>query len=724
MADEVTVVVNAVLNNDKFKKALKDSKTTAEKTTKNISSGIDKLKGAYFLLAGVITGVVVSAFKSLVNLTARLEAQAKAAATVFGEDTANAMKFVKDESKRLGLEIEKATGAFIKIAAAAKGTSLEGEGVKEVFSGVSEAATALQLNSEQTEGALRALEQIISKGKVQAEELRGQLGERLPGAFQIAARAMGVTTKELDKLMSTGQITAEEFVPKFAKQLRKEFGGAAEDAAKSFQAARNRLSNSFKTLATIAGSVLLPPLTELVSKLNELLVPVTKIVEKMVELNNKFKIGAKLLGTFVFGVKLLANAIKISLFQAIGTVIGTITFMAKLFKNTIMAMIADVKSFGRFFKDVFTGKGIEKSFKRLTKQLAADAKEFTLENKKNAKEFGNDFTAPFKRIAGDMKTFVKLMSGESEKIKEKRKSDAKEVVEAEQAATAEIIASNKDRIDLLNFLGDERAAKLLELETQRNELLKKFADQRVEIEEATEAKKRAIMAESAMNTLQQINTLQGQIQGITQSFFDNEITRSQQKADKDTEILKKQKEDGLITEEQFNAKKEKIEKDAAKEEAKIRKKAAIAAKIGGLFDVALNTAVGIAKSVATSPLTGGLPWSAIIAGIGVAQAAAIAAKPLPEVPGFAGGVQNFAGGVARINEQGGELINLPGGSNVLTNAATKDLLFNGGGQSKVSNINTTTNNDNSQRNYTFNGIRDIGMARNKLLRSEGKGAFA
>ena len=39
------------------------------------------------------------------------------------------------------------------------------------------------LSADQTSGVLLALQQMISKGTVQAEELRGQLGERLPGAL-------------------------------------------------------------------------------------------------------------------------------------------------------------------------------------------------------------------------------------------------------------------------------------------------------------------------------------------------------------------------------------------------------------------------------------------------------------------------------------------------------------------------------------------------------------
>ncbi|MEB3025938.1 tape measure protein, partial [Parvimonas sp. M13] len=51
------------------------------------------------------------------------------------------------------------------------------------FATVSQAAGILGLSVEDTQGVFRAMEQMLSKGTVQAEELRGQLGDRLPGAF-------------------------------------------------------------------------------------------------------------------------------------------------------------------------------------------------------------------------------------------------------------------------------------------------------------------------------------------------------------------------------------------------------------------------------------------------------------------------------------------------------------------------------------------------------------
>lgn len=215
---------------------------------------------AFMAIGTLVSGYLINSF---IEAAASAERMNVAFGSVFGSDAASQMGFVRDEAKRLGLDLQASADAYKSISAAAKGSAISNAMVKEVFIGVSEGAAALQLSSEQTSGALTALSQMISKGKVQAEELRGQLGERIPGAFQIAARAMNMTTSELDKFMSDGKLTAELFIPRFAAQMRKEFGPAAMDAANSFSAARNRFNNSVFDFKVGVGSVLLPALSDL-----------------------------------------------------------------------------------------------------------------------------------------------------------------------------------------------------------------------------------------------------------------------------------------------------------------------------------------------------------------------------------------------------------------------------------------------------------------------------
>lgn len=166
---------------------------------------------------------------------------------------ADAIAFVRSESQRLGLDLATAAEQFGKLAAASKGTALEGKATRDIFTSMSQAATVLGLSSDQTRGALNAFQQMISKGKVQAEELRGQLGERLPGAFSMAARAMGVTTAELDKLLVAGKVTAEDLLPKLATELDKTFGAQAEESAKGLASQINRMNTAIFDLKLAIG---------------------------------------------------------------------------------------------------------------------------------------------------------------------------------------------------------------------------------------------------------------------------------------------------------------------------------------------------------------------------------------------------------------------------------------------------------------------------------------
>jgi tape measure domain-containing protein len=239
---------------DRISPAFKNMSGEASKFEKTASR-------AFLAIGSFVSGYLINSFVEAASQLERLNTGFK---SVFGGDAGTQMQFVREEAKRLGLDLMTSADAYKSIAAAAKGTAISNADVQQTFLGVSEAAAALQLSSEQSQGALLAISQIISKGKVSMEELRGQLGERIPGAMQIAARAMGVTTAELEKLVASG-IPAEKFIPRFAAQMRKEFGPAATDAANSFNASRNRFNNMVFDFKVGIGSVILPMLNDLMT---------------------------------------------------------------------------------------------------------------------------------------------------------------------------------------------------------------------------------------------------------------------------------------------------------------------------------------------------------------------------------------------------------------------------------------------------------------------------
>lgn len=208
-------------------------------------------------LAGIGAGLAI---REIVNTTASIEGLKNQLNFASGsaEQGARDFNYLRNVSEQMGLDFNVAATAFAKFSGAARGTSLEGQKLRDIFEGVGMASTVMHLSAEQSEGAFRALEQMLSKGKVQAEELRGQLGERIPGAFQISARAMGMTTRELDKFMADGKLMAEDFLPKLAAQLKLEFAGGMNAAGESLSANLNRMNNAFLELKITIGELLMP----------------------------------------------------------------------------------------------------------------------------------------------------------------------------------------------------------------------------------------------------------------------------------------------------------------------------------------------------------------------------------------------------------------------------------------------------------------------------------
>ena len=228
-----------------------DAINGVDKSAKNLTVGMGDLsKVMYSTFGPLLAGMgIVEIARQLTDaaIASQKMTNAMLASTGSSARAADELAFVRAEAERLGLDLLTSADAYTKLTAAAKGTTLEGQATRDIFTAVSGAATSLGLKADDTEGALRAIQQMMSKGTVQAEELRGQLGERLPGAFNVAARAMGVSTAELGKMLEQGQVISDDFLPKFAAELKKTFEPTPE-MLKSTTAEMNRLTTSIYDL--------------------------------------------------------------------------------------------------------------------------------------------------------------------------------------------------------------------------------------------------------------------------------------------------------------------------------------------------------------------------------------------------------------------------------------------------------------------------------------------
>lgn len=179
-----------------------------------------------------------------------------------GDEAMKQLKAINDE---FGLSNTAGVEGFKTLSGAVMGMNMPLNKTLDLYKSVGAASAAMKLDGESQKGIFLALGQIASKGTVSAEELRGQIGERLPGAFGIAAKAMGVTEAELGKMMQSGEVAAKDFLPRFAAQLQKTFGGEALNQKNSPQAIMERFNNKINEVTVIIGTALIPILTSLAS---------------------------------------------------------------------------------------------------------------------------------------------------------------------------------------------------------------------------------------------------------------------------------------------------------------------------------------------------------------------------------------------------------------------------------------------------------------------------
>ena len=163
-------------------------------------------------------------------------------------EAGRSMQFLFDLNKKFGASISLTADRWLKFRTAARLSGLTMLETKDIFTSVTKASALLGLRTDELKGIYLALEQMLNKGKVTTEELRRQLGERLPGAVGIMARSMGVGLEELDKMLKAGEVLSAEVLPRFAEELERAYGIDQTDKIENMQTAINKLKGAWEEL--------------------------------------------------------------------------------------------------------------------------------------------------------------------------------------------------------------------------------------------------------------------------------------------------------------------------------------------------------------------------------------------------------------------------------------------------------------------------------------------
>lgn len=222
------------------------------------------------------------------------------------QEAAASNKLILDLVEKYNVPLQSARDGFTKLYASMAPAGFAGNEIRDLFTGISKAAATFGMSADKVDRVNYAFAQMASKGQVMSEELKGQLGDVLPGAMALFAEAAGFkgpkAIQDFSAALEEGVYKGEAMrvlLKNVGVVMNKEFGPGAEGAAKTFQGLMNRMANSMQLLYESFEPVA-------VGFLNSVVVPLTSGIKQVSDGFNAFFTGtkAKTAGGFAFAQEL------------------------------------------------------------------------------------------------------------------------------------------------------------------------------------------------------------------------------------------------------------------------------------------------------------------------------------------------------------------------------------------------------------------------------------
>lgn len=330
MAEIASLVVNVAGNITGAVNSFKSLEQTSRSTAKKIESNFSSLKN---IGVGLFSSAIL---KNIVDTGIQFQSirQSLQAVTGSAEGMNDAMKFIDQTAQRTGVNIVNASKDFRLLLGSAQGAGYAMQDIKNTFSGVADASLVLGMRADDVTGLMRAFGQIMSKGTVQAEELKGQIGDRLPSALGLASKAMGVTNAQLLKMMETGTLMSKDFLPKFSEQLKKTYG----DLVPLFQGTALKAFNDFdNAMLKLKDSIATSGLLDLVTKIMNNLTSAINSVDGdgLSVLKQAFSSVSMVVDLFIKAIKQLKE-----IMDSLGITVSDLVMAFLSYKSAILAITA------------------------------------------------------------------------------------------------------------------------------------------------------------------------------------------------------------------------------------------------------------------------------------------------------------------------------------------------------------------------------------------------
>lgn len=222
-----------------FERGMLQAQASVESFRRRVLSFTTSLVGGGLALGGIIKGAV-----SLARTTQRAEVTLRNI-TKSQYDYVKSLQLTRRLAKEYGQDLNDLTFTYAKMRAAGDNAGMAVETQEKMYKSFIRTFSAFNMTREESSLAMLALEQMLSKGKISAEELRRQLGEKVPIAMGAMANAAGVPISQLDTLLKQGKLLSSDIMPKFAQELERLTPNIDTD---NIETALRRLRNTFVEL--------------------------------------------------------------------------------------------------------------------------------------------------------------------------------------------------------------------------------------------------------------------------------------------------------------------------------------------------------------------------------------------------------------------------------------------------------------------------------------------
>jgi hypothetical protein len=272
MADygfSISVEGNILEQLTKIQTQLGQMATKSEETSTSIKKGFEGIGDSAKHLRNII--IEAFAFEKIIELGKQIfEATSKFEgfenrikfSSIGAKDFTTNMEFLNETAKKLHLPKEELVNSFSEMQAGLVGTGIEGDKLRNLFTGISTAAATLHLPTEQLQRAMYDIKEIGEIGL--NKRIERSLTVALPGIGNLVKQKFG---KSMDEIQKEG-MSGAEFLTKLGPALTENYGSGIKNFGNSLQGELNDAKNNILDTFLSLGEKLKPVFIDLLKTFN------------------------------------------------------------------------------------------------------------------------------------------------------------------------------------------------------------------------------------------------------------------------------------------------------------------------------------------------------------------------------------------------------------------------------------------------------------------------